>query len=204
MPAMALALALPAPAELERRARVAAFLDTLLEPRFELRYLDFEPAWGGGERMLSVNDGEGDHAFAWFGPAGALLRGRWRDAPVVPPDALFAGLPPELAGARDEPAFQRGGDSFAAWRLDGDAAWRFAGEPVAGGLGEVLQLLDGDPATFGAYAAGYHARPLDAAALAELFATAAVGPGWLARLGAEVDPAHAEELARGLGLWRAG
>jgi hypothetical protein len=191
---------LPHPAELERRARLVAFLDTLLEPDFALRYFDFSPTWDEGERLLSIRSGEGDHAFVWFGPQGTLVRGRHSEADPVPSSELFAGLPESLHALRDEAAFQVGGDSFAAWRLASDSVWRWAIDPSNGRLDELISALGADPSSFAEYAEPYHDQKLDRAALGALYEGGAVSAAWLAQLGVRSSVKRAVELARELGL----
>jgi len=191
---------LPPPAELERRARRIAYLDTLLEPEFALRYFDFDRAWASGERMFSMRSGEGDHAFAWFGAAGALVRGRHGERKAVPEEKLFAGLPPALQAAKKEPAFQLGGDSFATWASRGRAGWQSAKDPLKGGMADLLDVLYGDPKSFAKYASDYHDVRLDLAALGSFYKGGAVTPRWTAALSDAIDPVRALALARKLGL----
>lgn len=193
-------LHLPPPAELERRARIVALLDTLLEPDVALRYFDFHPTWDEGERVLSIRSGEGDHAFLWFGSAGALVRGRHRDAEAVPDDALFHALPSALHRVRHEPAFQVGGDSFAVWWSAPERAWHGSVDPRRGRLDEVLSALGGTPASFAAYAEPYHARTLDRTALDALFEGGRVSATWLGQLGVRPPLKQAFALARALGF----
>src|SRR5688572_3479586 len=106
---------LPPPGELERRARIVAFLDTLLEPEVASRTYDHQAAWRRGEGLFVARNHEGDHAFIWFGRAGAFIRGRLGARPAVPAARLFQGLPAAYAGPARERAFDLDGDSFAVW-----------------------------------------------------------------------------------------
>lgn len=193
-------LSLPPPAELERRARLIAYLDTLLEPELSLRYFDFNGAWNKGERMFSMRSGEGDHAFAWFGAAGALVRGKHSERKAVPEERLFEGLPPAMTATKKEPAFQLGGDSLATWAPRGKSAWQSAKDPLKGGMGDLLGVLDGDPKSFAKYANDYHDVKLDLAALGSFYEGGAVTPEWIAGLSDAIDPVRALALAKELGL----
>jgi hypothetical protein len=193
-------LTLPPPAELARRARLIAFLDTLLEPDFALRYFNWDPAWGADERLFSMRSGEGDHAFAWFGTAGCLVRGKHRRKKAVPDGKLFAGLPCSLETVRDEAAFQLGGDSFAMWCPKGRKEWQWAVAPGAGGANEPLRVLDGDPKSFAKYARAYHEIEISRAALASFYDSGTVTAPWLAELSDAIDAARAFEVARDLGV----
>jgi hypothetical protein len=195
-----MALALPPAPELERRARRIAFLDEWREPALDRRWFAFEPAWAPGQRLFTARSGEGDEAFVWFGPAGALVRGRHAGKAAVPATRLFAGLPPRFAAPRDEPAFQIGGDSFAAWCGATPAArWAFAVDPVKGGMGSLLGCLDGKPGSYAKHLRVTEGRSIDAAALAAFLAGEAVSADALRRL-APGTPLDDERLAYGLSL----
>ena len=191
---------LPNPVELERRARIVAYLDALLENESSLRYFDFHVSWGEGERVLSIRSGEGDHAFLWFGAEGALVRGRHGDAQPVSRHVLFAGLPESYHHVRDEPAFEADGDSFAVWWSAGEGGWRWAVDPQREELAGVLAALDGEPSTFVAYAEAYHGQKLDRSALEDLYAGCAVSAAWLAGLGLNVSEKRAFSSAEALGI----
>lgn len=192
-------LKLPPPVELERRTRIVAFLDNLIEEDSSTRYYHFDPKWARGERVFSMSSGEGDDAFVWFCPAGVLVRGRHNERRPVPADRLFAGLPKGLARGRDERAFDVGGDSFATWSLGG-GPWQSAVDPRRGGMNELLAVLDGDARTFVAFARDYYELKLDRATVAALYDGAAVDPPLVAALSNELDPARASKTARQLGL----
>src|SRR5438552_2155570 len=147
---------LPNPAELERRCRLVAFLDTLVEPEFDERYYEFYEDWNvrKGERVTGMRSGEGDHFFIFFGKAGTLIRGREDGETAIPPAVLFRGLPPSLAEARDEKAFQVGGDSFALWWAA--EKWVSAVDAGHGGASNLLRILDGNPQTLTRWVRSYH------------------------------------------------
>jgi len=191
---------LPPPNELERRSRVIAFLDTLIEPDRSLRYFDFDPKWAKGERLASMRSGEGDHYFIWFGRAGALVRGKHGRTTAVTDDRLFAELPRALFPARREPAFQLGGDSLAAWWTTGADAWSFAIDPKRGGAGQLLIALDGAAKTFASYAREYHELTLGARALVALFDGAPIRADLIASLSPALDANRAFAIAHKLGL----
>lgn len=175
-------------------------MDTLLEPEFDRRYFDFNGAWNVGERLFSMRSGEGDHAFAWFGAAGALVRGKQKGKKAVPDQKLFEGLPRSFDAVRREAAFQLGGDSFASWAPKGKATWQSGKDPMKGGLADLLGVLLGDPKGFARYAKDHHDVRLDPAALALLFEGTPVSLAAIRALSVTIDPAPALALAKELGL----
>jgi hypothetical protein len=193
-------MTLAPPDELERRGRLVVLVETLLEPDFEFRYHEFYERWSKTERVIGVRTGEGDHAFLWFGKAGALVRGYLRGRPTVPPDQLFKGLPPALNVARDEEAFQYDGDSFALWWPRGAKQWKSAVSPVRGGAFELLFAFDGKASTFADWVADYYERTLDVKALTAVLKTGLVTGDFVNSLGDASAQAHAKKLAKRLGV----
>jgi hypothetical protein len=193
-------MTLAPPEELERRGRLVVLVETLLEPDFEFRYHEFYERWSKTERVIGVRTGEGDHAFLWFGKAGALVRGYLRGRPPVPPDQLFKGLPPALNVARDEDAFQYDGDSFALWWPRGAKQWKSAVSPVRGGAFELLFAFDGKASSFADWVADYYERTLDVKALAALLKSGVVTADFIKGLGDAPAQAQAKKLAKRLGV----
>lgn len=64
---------LPPPAAMMARLRALTLLDTIVAP--DMRSFEWHPEWGEGEQMGAFKPGDGDFFFAWFCPAGAVVRG---------------------------------------------------------------------------------------------------------------------------------
>lgn len=184
---------LPPPAELERRARIVAFVDTLLEPELDMRTYDFDETWARGERLFAARDNEGSHAFVWFGRPGAFVRGRDRGKAALRTERLFDGLPAAYAKLTREPAFELDGDSVAAW-------WDRKAWKGTGGAARLLGVLDGNPASFIRYARDYHEVTLDRAVLASLYRGDPLTAETLGKLAPEADARWAWALAKKRGL----
>jgi hypothetical protein len=184
---------LPPPAELERRAGVVAFVDTLLEPELASRTYDLDAGWARGERLFAARDNEGSHAFVWFGRAGAFIRGRDARKAAVAAERLFDGLPAAYGKLTREAAFDLDGDSFAAW-------WDGKRWVVRGGSLPLLGVLDGKPASFARYAARYHEARVDEAALASLHEGDPLTAELLGKLAPEADARWAWALAKKRGF----
>ncbi len=185
---------------LERRARVLALVDALLEPDAAFRRFCFDPDWGDGARLLTLRSGEGDHAFLALTPDGALLRGRPAEALAVRADRLFTGIPAALAPLVDEPAFALGGDAFAAWHATSEATWRAAVSLEGHGVSELLAPLGDAPAVAATLAEAVWGRRPHAASLSLLWSGAPVTRDLLAALLPDLDLDVALSQARALGL----
>jgi len=158
-----------------RLTRSLAMLDAILSPEWEDRYYSFDSHWGPGELMASMRNGQGDHWFALMTDYGVVMYGLHHEAPMFRPDdpwpGLFAGLPPELSGSRDEPAFDARNSTFCIWRRTNAQAWergpvQFPPGDDPDGSAELLQHLDGRPETYVSFAAEYYGVeiPLDVVA----------------------------------------
>lgn len=166
---------LPDIASLRRLTRSLAMLDAIQSPEWESRYYSFDSHWGDGEMMASMRNGQGDHWFALFTRDGVVLLGLDHEAPMFRPDDPWPGLvdslPPELAPAVSEPAFDARNCTFCIWRRTDGARWergpvRFADGDDPDGSAQLLQLLDGRPESYRAFAADYYEvdLPLDSVA----------------------------------------
>jgi hypothetical protein len=148
-----------------RLTRALAMLDAILSPEWEYRYYSFDAHWAEGEMMASMRNGSGDHWFALFTRAGVAVHGLAHEAPVYrmgdPWPGIFDALPGEFrADFLEEPAFDTANSTFCIWRRAADGAW--SSGPVTlppgddpDGSAELLSILDGDPARYRAFAAGY-------------------------------------------------
>lgn len=158
-----------------RLTRSLAVLDAILSPEWEDRYYAFDAHWAPGELMSSMRNGQGDHWFAVINASGIILFGLDHESPMYRPDdpwpGVLDGIPPELAAARDEPAFDTSNMTFCIWRRAAAPAWErgpvhFPPGDDPDGSARLLRHLDGHPETYVAFAAEYYevAVPLEAVA----------------------------------------
>ncbi|MEU8813393.1 hypothetical protein [Actinoplanes sp. NPDC048796] len=217
-----LARALPDIAVLRDRCRVLATLEAIIEPDWEYRYYSFDSRWSPGEQMAAMSNGAGDEWSIVFSPAGAFVRGFDHESPMSPAgndDELWPGLvdtvPEVFSACVAEPAFSFDGvlkATVCLWRQHADERWH-TGELVfpAGddpdGAGWLFQgLVEGSPEAYQKFAEDYHERPVDLAAVAEIFAMRPLTDDLVRRLNADLRLADlAEDLAEiGCSSWSAG
>lgn len=179
--------ALPDIDGLRRLAQSLATLDAILSPEWEYRYYSFNRSWADGEMMASMRNGSGDRWFALFCAAGAALHGRVQGAPAA---AVFGRLPSAFHdNLLHEPAFTTHESTFCIWRLEDDTRWSSgaaesaAGDDAAG----LLEILDGQPARYVAFAGSYHERDLEPDDVAAIYAHRPLTPALVRRLNPDVD-----------------
>ncbi len=170
-----IAARLPAPGELERFSVAIAALDAVVCPDWESRYFSFDPTWGDGERLASMDDGSGDTYQIVFGPDGTVVRAFDHESALSPwvtdggalAPGLLDGFPAALRPVIDEPAFTTEGGpdvelTFCAWRGTGDDRWRVGSLDDDGGAEVLLAVpLDGTAAGYLEYAVAYFEEELD-------------------------------------------
>jgi hypothetical protein len=170
---------------LRRLSQSLALLDAILCPEWQYRYYSFNSRWeiAREETMASMRNGEGDSYFILFTPAGAIVKGFAHEAPMAPsrrePPRVWPGVldaaPAAFAAFLAEPAFSLNETTFCGWRLRSDPAWRrgeiaFPDGEDPDGSAELLSTLDGAPETYRAWAEDYYELPVDAAAVARIYA----------------------------------
>lgn len=186
--------ALPDIDGLRRLAQSLATLDAILSPEWEYRYYSFNRAWADGEMMASMRNGSGDRWFALFCAAGAALHGRAHDVAQAGHGRREPGIFGRLPAAfhdnlLHEPAFTTHESTFCIWRLEHDARWSSgaaesaAGDDAAG----LLEILDGQPARYVAFAGSYHERDLEPDDVAAIYAHRPLTPALVRRLNPDVD-----------------
>ena len=163
-------------AELERRCRALAMLEAILSPDWEYRYYSFNQHWAPGQRMASMRDGCGDDWFLLFRDGRAFLKGFEKEAPRL----IGAILPPELR----DPAFSPEEITWWAWW---DGSWR--GDTAS----RHLAVLDGNPATYAAWASEYYETEVDPALVGEVYRGAALTEALVQGLNPEVTLASLRE-----------
>jgi hypothetical protein len=178
-----------------------AMLDAILWPEWGGRYYSFNAAWAPGEQMGSMRNGSGDDFFAHFGPAGCWLKGfaheypmtPYREAPPRPWPGVLDAVPAAFAGCLREPAFSVEVVTFCIWRQWDDEAWQVGpvefppAHPDPDGSEFLLELLDGRPESYRAWAADYYERDVELAAVEEVYRHRHLTPELVARLNPEVS-----------------
>jgi len=165
---------LPDIEELRRLTKSIAMLDAIICPEWEYRYYSYNSKWGPGEEMASMRNGSGDDWFLLFDRHGAALKGFAHEYPLAG-DASFAAriqekVPSVFASFLKEPAFSMNMATFCMWRSHTDTSWSVVSPsngripPGADGSAALINILDGDPTTYQAWAVDYYEReiPLDA------------------------------------------
>jgi len=183
---------------LRRLTRSLAVLDAILSPEWESRYYSFDSHWGDGELMASMRNGQGDDWFCLFTRAGVVVIGLDHEAPMFQPGDPWPGvidaLPSELAAAVDEPAFDARNCTFCVWRRTAGARWehgpvQFPDGDDPDGSARLLQILDGRPESYHAFAADYYEVDLPLDAVRAVYRHQPLTPELLAQLapGVTVD-----------------
>lgn len=212
--AIDLAQRLPEPETLRLWLRSLATLDTVLSPEWEYRYFSYDPVWSETEHMASIRNGSGDEANVVFGPSGTYIRmfdhesalSPWRLGGVAP--GVVAAVPSVVAEYVTEPSFGEpdGGPAITAcvWRLRDDERWS-AGVPsdpllaTAEDGAWLLDVVDGEAASYRRFAEDYYEVPVDAAVVAAVLASAPLSREMVTLLNpeAEVDEVLAEVATMG-------
>lgn len=155
--------ALPDVPNLIRIMQSLATLDAILCEDWEYRYFSFDNDWSPGEKLGSMQNGQGDEIVAAFSTSGCWLMGIAHEAEIRRAkirDRLFEGVPPEFIKYVSEPAFDIVYASFCIWRRTIDITWQrtplslpsvdFDGSPW------LLKYLDGSPQSYCAWARVYY------------------------------------------------
>jgi len=186
---------------LRRLTRSLAVLDAILSPEWESRYYSFDSHWGDGELMASMRNGQGDDWFCLFTRAAVVVIGLDHEAPMFqlgnPWPGVIDALPSELAAAVDEPAFDARNCTFCIWRRTAGARWehgpvQFPDGDDPDGSARLLQILDGRPESYHAFAADYHEVDLPLDAVRAVYRHQPLTPELLAQL----DPGVTVDMTR--------
>ncbi|MFB8172315.1 hypothetical protein ACFC60_30650 [Kitasatospora purpeofusca] len=141
---------LPDPAALRDRCRGLAMLEAILSPDWGGRYYSFDSAWGDGQQMASMRDGQGDDWFMVFSDAGVYARGFDHTAPNAAP-RLLPEVPGPFRAQTVEPAFgEEDGTPLATvcfWHgAGGEDGWQAPSAAPTGGVGLFALPAAADPA----------------------------------------------------------
>lgn len=165
--------------ELRQRMRAMAALDAVLMPEWSFRYYSFNRRWSAGEELGSMRDGEGNHFFVHFTPAGVFVMGfdhEFRSEPKV-----FEGLPAEFDASRAEPAFESEYANLCTWRLQG-GDWQHADVRQTEHL---LEVLRGGPRAYQRWASEYYEVDVPLDAVEHVYGGGTIGPDLITALGGE-------------------
>ena len=188
--------ALPDIPTLRRLTRSLAMLDAILSPEWESRYYSFDSHWGTGEQMASMRNGQGDDWYALFTGGGVVMIGLDHEAPMFrvgdPWPGVIDAVPLDLATAVNEPAFDARNCTFCIWRRTAGPTWehgpvRFPDGDDPDGSAQLLEILDGRPEAYQAFAADYHEASLPLDAVAAVYAHRPLTSALIAQLNAGVS-----------------
>lgn len=161
---------LPDVPALRRLLQSLAMLDVIVCTDWETRYFWFDASWREMQMLGSIKNRAGDEAFAVFNQASCFLKGFVHDSPMSPhhahPPAVAPGVldavPAEFAELLDEPSLDIAKTTFCLWRRNGDEQWQHGeirfprGGSDPDGSEKLLKMLDGDPASYLAWAKEYY------------------------------------------------
>jgi hypothetical protein len=168
--------------QLRKLTQSLAMLDAIVEREWDYRYYSFNSRWNAGEQMASMRNGSGDGWFCAFGTPGAFFKGFSHESPMSPwrvrPPKVWPGVlesvPAAFGAFLTEPTFVMEETTFCIWQEHGDRAWlrgaiSFPDAPDPDGSADLLAMLDGDPATYRAWAEEYYERAIDLAAITRVY-----------------------------------
>jgi hypothetical protein len=168
---------LPAPMRLRELFRSLAMLDAILEPRISQRSFFFLSHWSIVDSIGTIRLGD-NHLFAAFGNQGAFLKGFGKDSIMGEGGknwpGIDRGVPRVFAEWIIHPYFEFEHTTFCVYRLANDSTWcRSDFEPPLGddpdGSAALLRFLDGDPATYTAFAEARQGAAIDIDAVGYIF-----------------------------------
>jgi hypothetical protein len=203
---------LPGVGELRRVMESLAMLNAILWPDADGRTYMFDKAWGPGEALGSMNNGQGDDFVAVFSKAGCVLKGFAHEAEMTPyrhkpprvAEGMFEGIPEVFAAYLKDPAFDVEATTFCMWRLVGDRAWG-RGTVVLpkgkdpDGSAYLLRLLDGNARRWWAWAEESFERKVWRGGIEAVLRQEALTEGLVRRLNEEVGLADVRGDAEAIG-----
>ena len=180
---------------LRRLSKSIAMLDAIICSEWEYRYYSYNSKWGQDEEMASMRNGCGDDWFLLFGPFGVALKGFAHEYPLAR-EASFAAriqetVPPVFASFLKEPAFSMNMATFCVWRSHTDASWSVVSpakgviSPEEDGSAELINILDGNPATYQAWAVDYYEREIPLPEVQAIYGHRALSEQLVASLNSE-------------------
>jgi hypothetical protein len=171
---------LPHPTQLKQLCQAIAALEAILSPNWEYRYYSYNKDWAKDEECCQMRNGSGDEFFILFGKTGTLINGFAHESNFRDKAAITKGLPNEFhAFIFGEPVASTG-TTFCIWNLDAENKWiantkELKDDNSYDGSEELLELLDGNPASFCAWAEDYYElEDLNAALIKQIYKQAPI------------------------------
>lgn len=167
---------LPPPKQLRCLFQSLAVLDAIMCPEWEYRYYSHDCAWGPGETMGSMRNGEGDDLFALFNRHGCFMKGfnheHWTEE--LQPEAFYERVPDAFSDAVVEPAFSLDYVTFCCWRTESDDTWHTppvqpAKSGDADGSARLLVHLDGRPESYRLFARQYYEQEIPLTSISAVY-----------------------------------
>jgi len=201
---------LPEPPVVARWAQALAVADAIMSPEWELRYFSFDAAWGDGEQLASMRNGQGDDWSITFSSAGAFLRGFDHECSLSPfasdpprlDPRLLAGLPEPLCPLAEEVAFTLDDVpqvTLALWSVPALASWAWGREVDHDGGAWLFDELDGRPETYRVFAREYYEKDVPLEALRHVFEHRPLTEAVVGALNPEASLAELLGDVRGIG-----
>jgi hypothetical protein len=208
------------PSRLLELGRSVAMLDAIMFPDDRsARYFSFDPAFGPGEPIFSMRNGEGDFWFLLVTKTGAVLHGFDHESPMSPwskERRAEKGGPKPMPGLRD--GFPKNLDdraatkafcsdpaeiTFCAW-WTGAGPWRTGDvkQPKGtdpDGSARLLFVLDRKPETYAAWIAEYAEANVALPLVQKIYAHEPLTKTLVSALRATTSFAAAEREARSIG-----
>ncbi|SFQ47133.1 hypothetical protein [Hymenobacter arizonensis] len=148
--------ALPDAASLQRLSKALAVLDAINSQDVEYRYYTYNAAWGEGEEVLEMSDGEGDQMLILFRPEGCVING-YLDGYDQPDKAkVTRGLPEVFDDFIFGEPVNSIGTTFCLWYTPEHGWQTGVVENEDDGSEELLYMLDGNPETYAEWADEYY------------------------------------------------
>lgn len=195
---------LPAPSLLKAVSKSLAVLDMIMEPDRESRYYSYLPAWRPAEDLASMQNGSGDeYSIVFLADGAAYVRGIDHESPMSPWGndgelwpGLIDGIPERFLTYVHEPAFWCDGVpdmTVCLWTgSDTVGSWEHGSIPPPGGpddqsgAGSLFCLVSRpEPSQYWAWARDYYEVDIDAAAVADIYASRPVDQELVSRINPE-------------------
>jgi hypothetical protein len=173
---------LPSIDELAELMQSLAMLDAVLETTWSARRHHFNHRWAVGAQLGSINTVEGDSVYGVFTTDGALLKGFDHESPMSPwhnaNEGVWPGvlgnLPPLFRDILLDPSLSFFQTTFCLWQFRGEGGWkrgkiRFPTGLDPDGSERLIEVLDGNPATYKRWAERYFERSVDIKAVKGIY-----------------------------------
>jgi len=175
---------LPTIDRIKSHARSLAFLDAILMPQWEWRYFSFDSQWSlaANEMMGSMRDGEGNHYFILFQPAGAIGKVFYNKNSNP---AATESIPDVFSSFTKENAFDMQNASYCFWQLIDEPGWNI--QPAHLSEAYLLRFLLGEPHYYHAWAEDYYEQEINPIALACIYKEGRWSPDLVRKLNQDAD-----------------